>query len=185
SGLNRIVDALKGIKIPELPQYPEPKEELNVNFKGIDVIQLKGDKGDKGDAGTNGTDGIKGEDGYSPIKNVDYFDGKDGLNGKDGEKGEKGDKGDKGEDAKPLEPKEVIKAIKELKGNDRLDISSIRNAEFLFGKNKYKIEELMHGGGVTTFLQLQDLSPQDYAGQAGNPVIVNGDETGITFGTFP
>ena len=122
----------------------------------------KGDKGDKGDKGEAGKDGIDGKDAYTPVGGVDYFDGKDGkdgadgkdgVDGKDGRDGQKGDKGDKGENAKVnifSIVKEVIKQVKELKGNERIDISNIRNAENI-GKKKIDMSDLRwHGGGIST-----------------------------------
>jgi len=47
--------------------------------------------------------------------------------------------------------KEIIKVMKSLPEVDRLEIQDIRNAQqFLFNGKKYRIEELMHGGGGST-----------------------------------
>jgi hypothetical protein len=94
--------------------------------------QIKGEKGDKGNDGKNGKDGKDGIDGKN---------GKDGKNGVDGVDGVSAD------------PDAVIKKMKDLKGKDRLPLSSIDGSEFLMklgsGKtSKYKLEELMHGGGI-------------------------------------
>ena len=115
-----------------------------------------------------------GEDGYTPIKGVDYFDGEPGKDGesiigspgKDGKDGENGKSiegppgkdGTSGKDGINPNPKEVIEEIKVLKGKEAIefgnavgpmiDISKVKNADtFIFNKNKYKIEELMRGGG--------------------------------------
>lgn len=148
---------------------------------------------------------VKGEDYYTeedkqeivelatPQKGVHYFDGedgRDGIDGKDGEsiKGDKGDKGDPGKDGKDgrnPEPKEVISEIKKLKGNDRLDITDIRNSEqitsaigkmksletdgFRFNGKKYKFSELMHGGG-TTSVDVQSVT-------GTSPIIVDNTDT--------
>ncbi len=75
-------------------------------------------------------------------------------------------KGDKGDSATPTHTTEVIKQeltltadivkeivqlMRKLPEKDRLEIQDIRNSNsFIFGGNKYKIEELMHGGSGPT-----------------------------------
>lgn len=138
--------------------------------EGVSVATLKGEKGNKGDTGEKGEQGIEGEVGQDGTDGVDGIDGKDGINGKDGlagkdgtkgEKGEKGDMGKDGKDGQDSNPEDVINLLKKDKS---LDISHLRNSEqitgaigklktiqddgFLFNGKKYKIEELMHGGGT-------------------------------------
>lgn len=83
----------------------------------------------------------------TPVKGVHYEDGQNGVNGMDGRdgigipglQGLPGLDGKDGMDGVNPDPKEVIKELRLLKGNDRLDISNIRNAE-----------QLLHGGGIVT-----------------------------------
>lgn len=107
----------------------------------------------KGEHYFDGENGQNGKDGYTPVKGVDYFDGLPG------EKGEKGDKGDKGDS---VSAEDVLKAVRELKGNDRLDITNLRNGEQLaaaIGKlQKLDMSDMRwHGGGIVT---IQDAGTQ-------------------------
>lgn len=101
--------------------------------------------------GVHYADGINGNDGISPdsdeiarevLKRIPPT--KDGIDGKDGI------------DADPVR---VITEIKKLKGNDRLDISNIRNGEQLaqalagvstINKKLNTLDERWHGGGLST-----------------------------------
>lgn len=78
----------------------------------------------------------------------------------------------------------TIKALKELKGNDRIDVSNIRNGEqlaALLNRKKIDTNDLRwHGGGASAFIQLSDV-PQSYTGQAGKFVSVNPGATGLVF----
>jgi hypothetical protein len=106
---------------------------------------VPGPKGDKGDPGKDskvpgprGLPGPAGKDSTVP-----------------------GPKGDPGKDAEPPKIVDLVKAvIAEIKKTKALDISNIRNTEsiistvskvnsgsFMFNGTRYKIEELMHGGG--------------------------------------
>lgn len=110
-----------------------------------------------------GAPGLPGKDGYTPKRGVDYFDGADGKNGKDGRDGESVDinmlvnmvlgKINVPEQKIDLEKlyKEFIERIHKDKS---LKTSALGDMDtFLFnirstGKNKrYKVEEMMHGGG--------------------------------------
>lgn len=114
---------------------------------------------------------IPGENGYTPIKGVDYFDGIPGKNGEDGKTPAKKEllnliiplipKVKNGEDGKSVSVDEVINGIKSLKGKEAeefgkklgamIDISFLRNAQtFMYNGKRYKIEELMHGGGSSS-----------------------------------
>lgn len=99
------------------------------------IEHLKGDQGEPG---------MNGEDGISP--NIEEIvqavlprlpspkDGEPGTSGKDAD-----------------EDKILDKLIKRLQKEKPLDISHIRNAQtFMKDGIKYKIEELMKGGGTTT-----------------------------------
>lgn len=118
-------------------------------------------------------DGIKEE--VTPVKGKDYFDGEKGESiqgpegrpgragviGETGPQGPKGDQGEPGEKGQDADPLAVIEAIKKLEGQSAtelgkalgkmIDVSYLRNANsFMFNGKKYKIEELMHGGGSST-----------------------------------
>jgi hypothetical protein len=126
-------------------------------------VDLKGEKGDKANDPTKDEllslikplipEPIKGDNGYTPVKGKDYFDGEDGytpVKGKDYFDGEKGDKGDEGK--KPefkIEDivNQTLEAIKNLKGNDRIDVSNIRNAEPAGKKKKLDMSDLRWHGG--------------------------------------
>lgn len=96
----------------------------------------------------------------TPVKGVHYNDGKDGRDGVDGKDGigidgRNGVDGKDGADGKNPDPRDVIEKIKSLKGNDRLDISALRNGERLAqlvtstGKKLAEIDQRWHGGGIT------------------------------------
>lgn len=91
--------------------------------------------GSDGRDGRDGVDGRDGRDGVDGELGAPGKDGKDGVNGKDG----------------TLELNDVYDDfIKRIAKDKPIDISNIRNAEsFMFGKKKYKTEELLHGGGPT------------------------------------
>lgn len=102
----------------------------------------------QGEAGKDGRDGIDGRDG------TDGDDGEQGVAGQDGKDGEDG------EDGMQVSAQQILDAISSLEGEEasafgkamgsKIDISNIRNASsFMFGKKKYKTEELLHGGGPT------------------------------------
>ncbi len=91
----------------------------------------------------------------TPVKGVHYFDGEPGesIVGPQGPQGVMGPQGPKGD---KVLADEVISSIKALKGNDRLDISNIRNGEFLGrlmnskpGKKIDFSDLRWHGGGIT------------------------------------
>lgn len=116
----------------------------------------------------------------TPVKGIDYSDGADGDPGKDAKPADeekiarmvlKRIKVKNGKDAilPKMEDiaKATIKALKELPENEKLDISHLRNAGqlqsaigkanylkegagFKFNGTKYKLEELMHGGGSSS-----------------------------------
>ena len=118
---------------------------------------------------------VKGRDYFEGREGVDGKNGRDGKDGREyseaellnlitplipkprtGQAGKDGKDGKNGRDAKP---EVIVEALKSLKGEQAeqlgkalgkmIDISYIRNAQsFMFNKTKYKIEELMHGGGA-------------------------------------
>lgn len=111
----------------------------------------KGEKGDKGDTGERGPAGIDGKDGKSII-GPKGDPGKDGIDGKDGKDGINPD------------PKEVIEEIKKLKGNDRLDISNIRNGEQLLRKIlKYNNDTGGGGGDLAVKDEGIEVTPKAYS----------------------
>lgn len=121
-----------------LKDIPKQSERTNLFL----LLLLKNLRGLDGKDGLNGQDGINGLNG---LDGKDGIDGKDGLNGIDGKDAE----ATQIIDTKEI-IKEAIKAIKELKGNERLDISNIKNSEQLIYGNKKKIDtsdERWHGAG--------------------------------------
>lgn len=179
--INNKLDKPLKVEMPE-------KVESTVDFITSFLKSIKGEKGEQGKDGEQGKQGEDGLDGYTPVKGTDYyteeeensliekikelvtpikgkdyFDGKDGQNGKDGKNGTNGENGKDGEDAMvniELIVTEVLNKIKSLKGNDRIDISAIRNSEQILGKiasqpKGEKLEKLdmsdqrWHGGGIT------------------------------------
>lgn len=103
-------------------------------------------------------DGLKDE--LTPIKGQDYKDGIDGLKGEKGEQGERGEQGIAGKDADFGILPSIGRMIDDLSKDEKdtlgkklgamIDISQIRNAQSFMiskSKSKYKLEELMHGGG--------------------------------------
>ena len=135
--------------------------KLLANIKGENGE--KGDKGEQGIQGEQGEQGVKGIQGEQGIKGEQGDKGEQGVQGIPGIQGMKGDKGEAGNSGKDgFNPdvktvvKATLEAIKNLKGNDRLDISHIRNGEILAGMlNKKKSEKLdmsdqrWHGGGLS------------------------------------
>lgn len=110
---------------------------------------------------------LKGQDGVTPVKGKDYFDGRHGETPTDEHlidliaplipkveaiapvhttKIVK--------EALPLTPSlvaQIVTIMRTLPEKDRLDISQIRNASsFMKDGIKYRVEELMHGGGGST-----------------------------------
>jgi hypothetical protein len=127
-------------------------------FDGKDGKSIKGDRGEKGE---------RGNDGYTPIKGIDYFDG------------------EKGEDGKTPDPKEVIAEIKKLKGDDRLDISNIRNGEALARalnkKGKLDMSDMRwHGAGVTKIIAGSNISISPTDGLGEVTITGTGGGSGIT-----
>lgn len=120
-----------------------------------------GDKGDKGEQGIQGIQGIqgpKGDRGEQGPKGETGPPGQDGNDGKPGKKGDIGIPGRDGRDGKDgnlVEAKDVIEHLKSLKGNDRLDISHLRNGEHLarlVGKQKANDGDLRWHGGAPNFI---------------------------------
>lgn len=113
----------------------------------------------------------------TPVKGRDYFDGEQGKPGRDGEsiegpRGKQGPKGDPGTDAK-INKEEfarfVVQFIKELKGNERIDVTNIKNAEpaitpWKRGHSDPKkidtSDQRWHGAGTGSVVQYADLSSQ-------------------------
>ena len=160
-----------------------PKHEWDgtaVGFDGGEKVDLKGDTGEKGDKGDDGETPVKGEDYFTaeeidkfvehiigelepkieelrPQKGIDYFDGENGVDGIDGIDGKDGKDAITPEQKEidvEIIIKEVIARLKNIKGNDRLDISHIRNAHQLAGKNMSSkkldmSDQRWHGGGIT------------------------------------
>lgn len=86
-------------------------------------------------------DGKPGNDGYSPVKGVDYNDGKDGVTPDKQEiinkilssievpKSIPGKPGKPGRDGSPDTGLEIAKKLTELKGEDRLDVESLKGLD--------------------------------------------------------
>ena len=171
----------------------EEKKKENLINEIKDEIKvepaLKGDRGPKGERGEVGETGPAGRDGKN---------GRDGRDGADGKDGKTPDTAKIALEASnkvykallpkiptipqivkelPQEPEAVRDALEMLTGEDRLDKSAIRGLEELSKKVTNYI-----GGGSTAryFYQLMDV-PQSYKGYAGYGLIVNTDETGLTF----
>ena len=132
-------------------------------------------------------DGQDGEDGYTPKKGVDYFDGKDADEEKIiAEIVKKIPEPKAGKDGISPDPKDVITEIKKLVGNDRLDISNIRNGEQLAGmlRKGGKMGQMLHGGGISDIrdegVKILNISALDFIGagvtlsyQANGVVVVS------------
>jgi len=131
-------------------ELPKPLEIQVTGLKVKKEEPIKGEKGDKGDPGERGEDGKPGKDGK---------DGLMGLQGLMGPIGPQGIPGLHGMDGKNPEPKEVIAEIKKLKGNDRIDISNIRNGEQL--------------ASAASKLQGIDFNDQRWHGGGGNVAILD------------
>lgn len=139
------------------------KEQLLAKEKqDAEIVNIKFLKGEKGDTGEQGIQGIQGEVG--PQGESIKGDKGDSIVGPRGEKGEtvvgargpRGEKGEaiagpKGEDA-TIDEKKLFEAfIKKIRKEQSLDISNIKNAaSFMKDGIRYKVEELMHGGGSST-----------------------------------
>jgi len=160
---------LEALKLMEL-------REQTSHLRDIAAIKEahKGDKGEKGDTPAKGKDYFTPEEiqrladflkshveSFRPIKGKDYFDGEKGLDGKDGRDGidgrdgvdgnhgRDGIDGEDGEDGESPDMDEIFDTIvKRFKKEKPLDISHIKNAStFMKDGIKYRVEELMHGGG--------------------------------------
>ena len=131
-------------------------------------VDLKGEKGDKGDKANDPTkdellslikplipEPIKGDNGYTPVKGKDYFDGEDGytpVKGKDYFDGADGKNTDDNLIIKKVLSKLDIptadKIVEIIVKKKLLKVSNLKDYEqFIFAGKKYKISELMHGGG--------------------------------------
>src|SRR3990167_397133 len=168
-GMGEKLESIESDASHIVPKQESPKIKivgLDIELSGIDASGIRGPKGEPGDRGEKGENG---KDGVTPVKGKDYFvpreveyvireaaelakpiKGKDYFDGESGPIGPKA--GKDGIDGKSPEPKEIIEEIKKLKGNDRLDISHIRNGEILasaaakIGGMKLS-DQLWHGGG--------------------------------------
>lgn len=123
----------------------------------------KGDKGDRGDAGRDGRDG---KDGHSPIKGKDFLTEQE-INAIKEEI--KHSIVPEEHEEKELEVneelvKKIIAIMHTLPESEKLEVSQgIRNAQsFIYGGTKYKMAEMMHGGGSST-------------GGSSTPLIPTGD----------
>lgn len=131
--------------------------ELKAEFiKGDSGISgFSGESGASGESfyGSSGTSGATGAVGATGPTGAKGNDGKDGL-GIQGLKGDKGDAGISGKDGKDginSDPKTVIDEIKKLKGNDRIDISNIRNWQSILNKASGGFDmndQRWHGAGT-------------------------------------
>lgn len=130
--LREIADNLKATVNDKLDNVANETKNVTEYVTGY----LKGLKGDQGEPGQS----IKGDPGYTPQRGIDYFTQEDineiikevlkkatpikgvhfndGIDGKDAEL----------PDVEQL-VKLAVKQIKELKGNDRIELTSIRNGE--------------------------------------------------------
>lgn len=136
------MEALKEIYKATLRERIKDESEIvNVKF-------FRGEKGDKGDTGEQGIQGIVGDKGDKGDRGISGKNGRDGIDGTNGKDGANGIDGKAGTDAS-VDLEEVYDTfIKRIIKEKPIDISQIRNANsFMFGGKRYKIEELMHGGG--------------------------------------
>ena len=136
--------------------------------------------------------GLKDE--LTPVKGRDYKDGADGRDGVDGKDGRDGRDGVDGKDADLAALPSINRMIDDLSKDEKealakklggmIDISQIRNATSFMMKGskvKYKIEELMHGGGSSTGGGTSVATQVVTAVQVGDDATVNLTQLANTF----
>jgi hypothetical protein len=141
--------------------------------------------------GAHGLDGKDGQDGYTPVKGQDYYTDEDikelveALTGRL-KKWKKITKNEIKTIAKQVialidvdvPAEEIRDKLQSLEGDERLDASSIKNLEKF---TQTVVQQFpFSGGGVTTFIELED-TPDSYSGQAGKVPVVNDTEDGLEF----
>lgn len=140
---------------PEIVAAIARKKTKDLQVQIAVVETIKGDPGDRGEPGTDGRDGKDGKDG----RDGESIAGPRGPRGEKGEtvvgpQGPQGEVGPQGLDGKEalLDEEKFMKDLVEyIKKYKPLDISHIRNASsFMKDGIRYKIEELMHGGGSSS-----------------------------------
>jgi hypothetical protein len=171
--LERLNDTFKKpIKI-DVPKKIDMTEAFVTAF----LNRLKGENGKDGKDGNDGTNGKDGIDGKDGKNGIDGIDGLNGIDGKDGRDGKDLDKEEvitevinritQTEEGKDVNIKLIVEHtlnhIKQLKGNDRIDISHIRNSEQILGKlNKIDFDDQRwHGGGAAATKKSYEEIPTD------------------------
>ena len=165
-----------------------PIATLRIELPAGERNKLKGDKGDKGETGAKGENGEKGEGGEKgdSIKGEEGRDGKEGPvgprgpKGETGEGGETGKAGNNGKDGNIISSEEVRDKLSDLKGEERLDASAIKNLMLPRGKGGKMI--IAGAPNASSFLKLED-TPKSYAGQVGKAVKVKSTGDGLEFGS--
>lgn len=170
-----------------LKKVPSPYNYLAQPKTKIQVVEKPLFYGAPGKDGRDGRDGMKGEkgergatgnDGKTPVKGVDYFT--------EADKQEllsavplptpaaEAVKEEKEFVITPEIVKEIVKMMGTLPVNDRLEVQSIRNFQsFLYNGKKYKVEELMHGGGSSAGSSANVVTEYSLiATQVGNDAVV-------------
>lgn len=153
------------------------KKQLKIyDAKEILIKGIKGDIGLQGPAGPKGEDvsmiGPQGLEGPQGIPGIDGLPGKPGRDsfvpGPQGNQGEigpigpQGIQGTPGKDGSIITSVEIKEKLTTLKGNDRIDITSIRNSEPLVAAAS-KIAKIdfddqrWHGGGADRLTKLKDV----------------------------
>lgn len=155
--LNELVDAFKGMKMPEIPPMPE---QMKMEMVGVEIATIKGDRGEKGDKGEQGESitgpmgpqGSRGEKGDKPVPGVDFPLPQDGLPGKNGES----ITGEAGKDGSPDTGEQIISKINDLEIDDdefKIDASHIKGLKI---EKRGGTSFVVSRGAVTVY----DLSSQ-------------------------
>ncbi len=148
----------------ELDQVNEKLNEVTDKLQGVDLSSLEEIKGDRGDKGEKGNKGDKGESIIGPKGEIGP-QGSVGSQGRPGVDGKNGKDGRNGTDGFPDKPEKIKEKLESLKGNERLDVSAVKNALTLDDvvkgvKGKLEPKDIKgmplnfndmrwHGGGIT------------------------------------
>lgn len=136
------------------PRIQVVKEPVYLGRPGRDGKDGQSIKGERGPTGPKPVAGIDFQVPKTPIKGIDYLTEEEkeefikqvlsrfaSIDQKQDEKTAK-------EVVDEEFVKKIVKIMHSLPEKDRLDVQGIRNFQsFVFGGTKYKVEELMHGGG--------------------------------------
>lgn len=157
--LEKVTEVFDGVDLSEITYIKGEKGDKG--DKGETVVGPQGEKGEKGDKGDRGERGPKGKDGKTPIPGVDFKIPRDGIDGRDAPDltpqviVERLNSTSDALNPKVLKLDELYRGaadyIKGLKGNDRIDVSHIRNMPLYApgskaGKGQLS-DQLWHGGG--------------------------------------